>query len=235
MAAIAVSPTARATNLVTNGDFTSLSNGLGQIDNLTTATGWVSSGYNFVMTTADQAVDSQYGAGNLALWDLANGGNNTWDGKAAGAGNFLALDGAYMTGPVTQSISGLQIGQTYDLTFNYAFAQQHGFDQDTVQHLTATIDGISWQSADFALPEHGFTGWQSETLQFTASAATATLSFLAYGNKPVPPFALVSNVSLPSAVPEPATWAMMIIGVGGIGALARRRRAAGVTAITAAA
>jgi hypothetical protein len=31
---------------------------------------------------------------------------------------------------------------------------------------------------------------------------------------------------LASAVPEPATWAMMILGVGGIGAAARRRRSA---------
>jgi hypothetical protein len=28
----------------------------------------------------------------------------------------------------------------------------------------------------------------------------------------------------PAAVPEPTTWAMMIIGFGGVGALMRRRR-----------
>jgi hypothetical protein len=27
-----------------------------------------------------------------------------------------------------------------------------------------------------------------------------------------------------AAVPEPATWAMMIVGFGGVGALMRRRR-----------
>jgi hypothetical protein len=32
------------------------------------------------------------------------------------------------------------------------------------------------------------------------------------------------NLASPAAVPEPATWAMMIIGFGGVGALMRRRR-----------
>jgi hypothetical protein len=32
------------------------------------------------------------------------------------------------------------------------------------------------------------------------------------------------RVILPAAVPEPATWAMMILGFGGIGAMLRRRR-----------
>jgi hypothetical protein len=39
-----------------------------------------------------------------------------------------------------------------------------------------------------------------------------------------PPFALIDNVQL-FAVPEPASWALMILGVGAVGAIARRRRA----------
>jgi hypothetical protein len=38
--------------------------------------------------------------------------------------------------------------------------------------------------------------------------------------------AIVYSTGLPGAVPEPATWTMMILGFGGVGALVRRRRVA---------
>jgi hypothetical protein len=46
---------AHATQFVVNGDFTQLSNGLGQIDYNTVATGWsvANNGYDFVMTVGD--------------------------------------------------------------------------------------------------------------------------------------------------------------------------------------
>ena len=228
-AVLAIGASAHATQFVVNGDFTQLSHGVGKIDSGTTVTGWdnpaaggQTHAYNFVMASATT------GAGGVALWDAANGGDNTWNGKAAGAGNFAAMDGAYQTGPIEQTLTGLTVGASYVLSFNYAFAQQKGYNGATVQHLTETLGGQTFTSADTDLPSHGFSGWQSFTTTIVAKSATETLSFLAYGNKPVPPFALVSNVSLTGGVPEPATWAMMILGIGGIGAMARRRRAASV-------
>lgn len=41
--------------------------------------------------------------------------------------------------------------------------------------------------------------------------------------------AFIDNVSLTAAVPEPGTWAMMLVGFGMIGAASRRRRRAAVT------
>jgi hypothetical protein len=78
-----------------------------------------------------------------------------------------------------------------------------------------------------SLPSHGFSGWSLDTMKFVADATSETLSFTAQGNLPVPPFALLDGVSV-TGVPEPTAWAMMIVGVAGIGALARRRRAASV-------
>jgi hypothetical protein len=40
----------------------------------------------------------------------------------------------------------------------------------------------------------------------------------------MPPTAFLDGVSLTAAVPEPATWGMMIIGLGAMGVAARRRR-----------
>ena len=216
--AAAVAP-ASAKELVTNGDFTDLTNGLGQITSsagITKAVGWTTSGYNLVMSVADHPVADASGPTDFAIWDAANGGANAWDGAAPDGGNFAALDGDYKTGALKQTISDLTVGKTYVLDFDYAFSQQKRFSGATVQHLTASVGSTSWTSANYDLPSHGFSGWMDEKLTFVATSTTETLSFLAYGNVPVPPFALVSDVSL-LAAPEPATWAMMLAGFAGLG------------------
>jgi hypothetical protein len=86
---------------------------------------------------ADVGSDGQYG--NLSLWDQANVGDG-WSGKTkSGAGNFVVMDGAFQTGPLSQTVTGLTIGKTYDLTFNYASGQQSGFSGDTQQQLGVTL------------------------------------------------------------------------------------------------
>jgi hypothetical protein len=93
-AALVLRSAAQASQFVVNGDFTQLSNGVGEFDTNTVATGWSGNGgYNFVFSQADQASPGQYGG--VTLWDQANGGTSTWNGLAAGSGNFAALDGAF--------------------------------------------------------------------------------------------------------------------------------------------
>jgi hypothetical protein len=243
---ITASP-AFAANLITNGDFTNVTNGLGQITtdggqglntNITSAVGWITSGYNMVLSVADQSVNTQYGTGNLGLWDNANAGNG-WNGKAP-TGNMLALDGDYYTSPVSQTISGMTAGQKYTVNFNYAFAQQSGFYGATVQSLTVNIgNGDIWHTfatvttPDYNLPSQGFSGWAKDSLTFTAASSTQVLSFLGHGNLPVPPFALVSNVSM-VAVPNPEAGAglFMLAVFGGL-AFTRRFSARGKAAATA--
>jgi PEP-CTERM motif len=212
-----------ATQFVVNGDFTELSNGPGNLQNgaTTTATGWSTSGYNFAVASA--SADTA----GVSFWDASNSsGANSWNGLAAGVGNFLAMDGEYQTGPATQQITGLTVGDSYHLSFSYAFGQQENFTGPTVQYLTETLGGQSFVSASTNVASQGFTGWMTYSVNIVASATSETLSFLATGNVPVPPFAFVSNVSLTGGVPEPATWAMMLVGIGLIGGTTRRRRAA---------
>jgi len=65
-------------------------------------------------------------------------------------------------------------------------------------------------------------GWQAYTYRFKATGASTTLSFSSATPTPYGP--ALDNVSV-GAVPEPAQWALMLMGFGGLGAAMRRRRA----------
>jgi choice-of-anchor C domain-containing protein len=67
-------------------------------------------------------------------------------------------------------------------------------------------------------------GWQAYTYNFTAASTSTTLSFASATGTAYGP--ALDNVSV-LGVPEPATWAMMLMGFGGLGAVLRHRRSAG--------
>lgn len=231
LASVAISSGAAANSFI-NGDFETVTNGAGEFDRDTQATGWTSNGYNFIVApgTADTtgSPTSQYGV--TKLWGPNNGSNNGLTDTSPSGGNFVIADGAFQTAPIEQVITGLTPGRTYSVGFDYGFGQQFGFDGDTIQRWTVSFAGQSQSTADFNVPNHGFTGWLHTSFDFIANNATETLSFLAYGNLPVPPFALLDGVTFSqepvSNVPEPASWALLIAGFGLIGVAARRRRAA---------
>ena len=70
-----------------------------------------------------------------------------------------------------------------------------------------------------------FSGWQQVNFIFTASATSEVLKVLSDGAPAnnLPPVAFLDSVSL-TGVPEPATWAIMVLGFGALGAALRRRR-----------
>lgn len=97
--------------------------------------GWyLLSGYTFVM---DAAVTGNGGVsggqfGDLDLWGFGNGGLNTIT-VSPDRGNFIAQDGAFEQTPFQHDITGLVIGKTYKVDFNWAAAQQSGFTGDTTE------------------------------------------------------------------------------------------------------
>jgi hypothetical protein len=220
---------------VQNGSFENLlvpntpgeigSNNGGQIPQVT---GWNTDGFNFVFTpsSADTigAVGNQYG--DLQLWGPGNGSNNGITASSPDGGNYIGLDGAFEQGALTQMVSGLTPGQKYAVSFWFAGAQQAGFDGINTEQFEVSLGNENAFTPILINSNHGFTGWQSQTLTFTASTSSELLSFLAIGTpNGVPPFSLLDGVSI-SAVgqtPEPSSPVLMLTGLAGVGSLMRAR------------
>ena len=226
--------------------------GTGTGSNLTVS-GWSTTGYNFLFasgtadsgtkaTGANPAVGTtpaapneapgQYNApngyGSTYLWGTGNGGLNAIPASPDG-GNYVAADGAFQVGAISQTVNTLTSGQQYAVSFFWAAAQQQSYDGDTTDNWQVSLGGQSFTTSTVTVPSHGFSGWMQQTFIFTATASSETLSFLANG-LPMgePPFALLDGVSL-TAVPEPSAW-MAFVGLGAvctvIGVIRRRRQAA---------
>jgi hypothetical protein len=142
-------------------------------------------------------------------------------------GNYVAMDGAYDAGPLSQAISGLTVGDTYSVSFYWAGAQQYTFDGANTEQVEVSLGSQTQSTAVYDNTSHGFSGWMTQTFDFTATATSETLSFLAIGtpiSPSVPPFALLDGVSM-TQVPEPASLALLGIGVMGVCGVVGRRRA----------
>ena len=148
----------------------------------------------------------------------------------AGGGNFVALDGdSSVAGSISQTISGLEIGKTYTLTFDWAAAQLANRTGDITEQLQVSFGNETQTTNLLSVASEGFSGWNSVTMYFTPTATQQTLTFLSLGTpNGLPPMAVLDNASL--TVPEPATWAMMLIGFGGLGAMIRRRGRSAIAA-----
>jgi hypothetical protein len=218
------------TNLVTNGDFESTTNGNGQLGYNTDATGWTiqNSGYNFLYApgTADTTgAPGQFGT--VSLWGPGNGSPNGLTTSPTG-GNFVAADGAFQVGAIQQTITGLTAGSSYTVGFWWAGAQQFGFTGPTTDQWQVTFGNHTQSTIVLSDPSHGFTGWQYQTFTFTADGSSDLLSFLAVGTPAgVPPFSLLDGVTLEAnQIPEPATWTVLISGlIGGVGAFRMKKSA----------
>jgi hypothetical protein len=154
-----------------------------------------------------------------------------YPGVSPNGGNSLAADSAATyANAISQSVSGLTVGQTYNLTFYQAGAQQNGFSGTTTDQWQVTFGSSTQDSTLMHVASESDVAWNSQSMLFTASATTQTLTFMALGTpNSDPPFALLDGVSLIS-VPEPASIALLGFGIAGVAGLRRRRSRASARA-----
>lgn len=222
-------------SFILNGDFEATKDGRNNLKlngptvkekDRTELIGWTSSefgnsrgvgGYNFLLN------GSIANTNKSALW--LEGDNNGYKASPTG-GNFFASDSQYYPGVLSQKVNNLTKGVDYILTFDYALAQQVGFVGANYDNFWEVGFGNATQNTTkLTIQDNEFSGWKSASMTFTATGASELLSFLAKGTAPgAPPFMLLDNVNLVSAVPEPATLALMLGGVGLLGFSARRCR-----------
>jgi len=221
--ALAIGSAAHAGDVITNGDFSSstygaTNNQFGTGFGGQGVTGWTGNGgYNIYFgTNVTTNAVSQYSPPST--------GEHLYGTAFPIDGAFVALDGdSTVRGMISQDLTGLEVGKNYTLTFDWAAGQLANRSGATSEQLAVSFGADSFNTGVLNVASGGFSGWNHVTYVFTAGQANQTLSFLSIGTpNGLPPMALLDNVSL--TVPEPATWAMMLIGFGGIGAMIRRRR-----------
>jgi len=206
---LGLAPAARA-DLIVNGGFetTTGSSSGGQLGYNVNATGWSTTGYNFLFTPGSADTTGVTGSdGNLQLWGPGNGSANGLPATSPAGGNYVAADGAYEVGAINQTLSGLTVGAQYTVSFYYAGAQQEGvnFTAPTTEAWQVSFGSSTQTTPVLNNAGKGFTGWQSETFTFTADNTSDVLSFLAEGTPSgVPPFSLLDGVDVePAVVPTP--------------------------------
>lgn len=139
------------------------------------------------------------------------------------------------TGSISQTITGLTSGTSYQVSFWLAGNPDAGPSNKTVQ-VSASLD-IGNYSFDYVAAGGSLADmkWTQKTFDFTAPlSGTVTLTFLSTvlsGGTTENPAAFgpaLDNVSLTESAavgstPLPAAWTMMVGGLAGFGYIARRR------------
>jgi hypothetical protein len=155
-------------------------------------------------------------AGDLTDWTLTNNLNT-----GVGGTSFYAHSGTYglFFGNVG---SDAILSQTLSTSAGTAYSISFWLDMDprTPNDVNLSFGGTQVFSAT-NIPA---TGW---TEFFATGTASSNSTLLSFGLRDDPAYSGLDDISvtpITAAVPEPSTWAMMILGFAGVGFMAYRRK-----------
>ena len=183
--------------------------------NLITNGGFENSSFSGSFTT--------FAAGSTALtgWTIGQDSVDLIKTYWQPAGGSYSLDlSGNADGTISQSFATV-IGQKYVVSFDMAANPDDSSDPLKYMQVGLSQQGLyTFSSAGHT---HQNMGWATQSFTFVATTVSSKLHFAslqdsAYG-------IALDNISV-TAVPEPETYAMLLAGLGLIGAVARRRRQA---------
>jgi hypothetical protein len=212
-AALAVSATVAHPDVITNGDF--------EFPPINT----------FYQNYGAQTNSPYSGATFDTNWSIPT--NNVdivnpmigWGASAFQGNQILDLVGYGSTGAVSQSFA-TNIGQQYQLSFAYSDNPGSGFTAQSAAQAAVFVLGATPGYLLSATISHdnavsGNLNWSLFSGTFVATSETTTLNFnTLFGQNNG---GIMLDAVAVQAVPEPGTWAMMLLGFAGIGFLAWRR------------
>jgi hypothetical protein len=143
-------------------------------------------------------------------------------------GNFIAVDAdPNYSLAISQMLTGLVVGSIYTVDFYQGAAQFKAVSGPTTEYWAVSFGSTTLDSTTMDNASEGVVGWESQSLEFTATATSELLSFFAVGT-PVggPPTALLDGISITGQTsqptPEPAMY--WLVGAGLTGIITVRRR-----------
>ena len=200
-----------APNLVVNGGFEDTT-GLGLLN--------ADGGYNLPQFTTFAGWTVLGSSNGVTL----NGPTNPY-GLTASSGGWsmdLTAPGGLGFGGIRQTIA-TEIGHSYRLTFD--IGNSTAINGQTPARIGAQV-GPTLPTWNFGGGGDTGNAWQSITYDFVADSAASELIFggTLVGNS-YPGYVGLDNVSVVDlGVPEPGTWALMLMGFGALGGAIRRSR-----------
>jgi len=185
------------------------------------------------VAAANLITNGNFETGTLSGWTLADSGSGSWFVIGNGAGTAisgfptptLAAGGSFVAMTDQSNPGSHNLSQTLTLgagAFVLSFAAR-GVDQSgsggaADQQYIVTVDGTTVAGAILN------SAWSDFSFNLNLAAGSHTIAFQENDRRGYYTGGL-DNVSLTAAVPEAATWAMMVVGFGLVGVAARRRSA----------